>query len=170
MSVWIIKADGTLQCGLGKEISLETMKKELERLGPKVLDMEKRHDGNFRPQVCGHPTGNVNAYKISRDDWYLLKNGIVGPNGFRLDTRDHVEEFEEPKTISGGEPLPWPWAVAAPIAEMTSVSANPVLVRDLIGRNCRVYTTGDALTKDFRPSRVNIELNERQVIVDIWFG
>ena len=95
-TVWIHKDDGTLQCGLGKEIALEEM------LG-----------------------------------------------------------------MMGGE-VPWPAEV--PLAEMTSVRNTPTLIRELIGRRCRVYNQGDALTMDFVPDRVNIELTERNRIADIWFG
>ena len=43
-------------------------------------------------------------------------------------------------------------------------------VSTLIGKPSRVYKTGDSLTKDFIPDRVNIELNKSGEIVKIWMG
>jgi hypothetical protein len=34
----------------------------------------------------------------------------------------------------------------------------------------RVYTTGDTLTEDYNPNRVNIELDKSGNIVGIWLG
>jgi len=163
-TLWVYKDDGTLQCDRGKEIPLDEMQKELEALGATVLNAEKRTDCRIIIRVCGAPTGQVNAYEVSEDDWEKILIGIVGPMGFRrwmCDTR------EERVAVTGGE-IPWPRS--APIAEMTSAKANPVLVRELIGRYCRVYTQGDALTKDFIPERVNIELTKDNFIADIWYG
>ena len=63
---------------------LRIMKTELEALGAKVLAAEKRQDCQFVTQMCGAPTGNVNAYEISRADWEAILNGVVGPMGFSL--------------------------------------------------------------------------------------
>lgn len=43
-------------------------------------------------------------------------------------------------------------------------------VSAMIGKRARVYTTGDMLTQDFMPERVNIELSEKREIVRIWLG
>ncbi len=40
----------------------------------------------------------------------------------------------------------------------------------LIGKHARIYKTGDALTGDFKPERVNIELSEDNEIIQIWMG
>jgi hypothetical protein len=40
----------------------------------------------------------------------------------------------------------------------------------IIGKEARVYKTGEALTEDFRPERVNIELSESNEIIQIWMG
>lgn len=48
------------------------------------------------------------------------------------------------------------------------VNDNPIST--LIGKPSRVYTTGDMLTEDFIPDRVNIELSESGEIVKIWMG
>lgn len=45
------------------------------------------------------------------------------------------------------------------------------LLIDLLGKSLRVYRTGDALTKDLRPDRANVELDPGSGrIVDVWFG
>ena len=43
---------------------------------------------------------------------------------------------------------------------------------NLIGNPVRLYTKGEALTKDFIENRVNIEVNNKDEnkVVDIWFG
>ncbi|MCG7562468.1 I78 family peptidase inhibitor [Pseudoalteromonas sp. McH1-42] len=48
------------------------------------------------------------------------------------------------------------------------VNDEPILT--LIGKPSRVYTTGDMLTEDFVPNRVNIELSESGEIVRVWMG
>ena len=43
-------------------------------------------------------------------------------------------------------------------------------LQELEGRPLRVYHTGDMLTMDFRPNRVNVELGPDELIVKVWFG
>lgn len=64
--VWVYKYDGTLQCEMGDEISLATMKRELQ--GIEVYREEKRSDGQMRIQMCGSPTGRANLYEIAETD------------------------------------------------------------------------------------------------------
>lgn len=64
--VRVYKPDGSLQCGMGKKIDLDTMKKDLGDI--KVYSSENKHDGLMRVQVCGHPTGNCNIYEINSSD------------------------------------------------------------------------------------------------------
>ncbi len=66
LKVRVYKPDGSLQCGMGKRISLDTMEKELA--GIKVFTRSNRNDGLMRIQVCGAPTGNANVYEIRRED------------------------------------------------------------------------------------------------------
>lgn len=61
-NVFVYKPDGSLQCGQGKAISVETMAKELESI--KVVSMRKDTDGMLRPTVCGAATGQINVYEI----------------------------------------------------------------------------------------------------------
>lgn len=64
--VLVSKPDGSRQCGAGAIIPLETMAKELS--GIEILNQEKKTDGLVRIQMCGHPTGSHNVYKIKRKD------------------------------------------------------------------------------------------------------
>lgn len=50
------------------------------------------------------------------------------------------------------------------------ISSKTNLVCDLIGRPLRVIRSGEAITMDFHPDRVNIEINRGNVIKKIWFG
>ncbi|WP_444946386.1 I78 family peptidase inhibitor [Microbulbifer sp. VTAC004] len=43
-------------------------------------------------------------------------------------------------------------------------------ISSIIGKYSRIYKTGEALTEDFRPERVNIELDNNGNIVNIWKG
>lgn len=67
-SVEVYKYDGTLQCGMGHEIPLEEMTKELETAGIEVLASRKGSDGLAHIAVCGASTGAINVYTITRDD------------------------------------------------------------------------------------------------------
>lgn len=64
--VRVYKADGSLQCGMGKKIEPSEMQKELGSI--KVYSSENKHDGMMRVQVCGHPTGQMNVYEIQAKD------------------------------------------------------------------------------------------------------
>lgn len=62
--VKVYKIDGSLQCGMGKPISLADMQKEFGDL--KVYKSENKNDGMMRIQLCGSPTGQCNVYEIDR--------------------------------------------------------------------------------------------------------
>lgn len=62
--VKVYKADGSLQCGMGKGIPVSEMAKELE--GFKIYSSENKSDGMMRIQVCGSPTGQCNVFEIDR--------------------------------------------------------------------------------------------------------
>ncbi len=64
--VKVSKADGSLQCGQGKAISLAEMQKQLGAM--KVHKSYNKNDGMMRIQVCGAATGNSNVYEIDRKD------------------------------------------------------------------------------------------------------
>lgn len=64
--VFIYKADGSLQCGTGEKIDLNTMRKNLGKI--EVFSSANKHDGLMRTQVCGAPTGYNNVYEINAQD------------------------------------------------------------------------------------------------------
>lgn len=64
--VKVYKADGSLQCGQGKQIPVAEMQKQLKDI--KVYSAVNKNDGMMRIQVCGAPTGNSNVYEIERKD------------------------------------------------------------------------------------------------------
>ncbi len=61
-TVKIYRYDGTLQCGMGKRISIDDMQKELKEIP--VLSSAHLNDGLMRIQLCGSPTGDANVYEI----------------------------------------------------------------------------------------------------------
>jgi hypothetical protein len=65
--VEVYKYDGTLQCGLGKEHSLEAMAEELKAAGVEVLASRKGKDGLDHIAVCGASTGVINVYTVSQE-------------------------------------------------------------------------------------------------------
>lgn len=66
LKVKVYKSDGSLQCGMGKTIAIEDMKKELK--GIKVYSQSNQNDGLMRIQVCGAPTGQAHVFEISEED------------------------------------------------------------------------------------------------------
>lgn len=151
IDIWVCKLDGTIQCDSEtKEITLEEMRLELVSIigEDNILNMEKR--SRIVPSACGLPTGMTNAYQITKEGANRLDSGFVGRQGFEPCSGE--EQINLAKLLG------------------SSVRDAPNTIRELIGRLVRVYTTGDALTQDWRPERVNIELNDSSKIVDIWFG
>jgi hypothetical protein len=64
--VKVYKYDGSLQCNMGKAISVDEMEKQLKDI--KVFARENKSDGMMRIQLCGSPTGRANVYEIERKD------------------------------------------------------------------------------------------------------
>ena len=60
--VFVYKYDGSLQCGMGKPVDLDTMAKDLK--GIPYVSAVKKHDGLMHIQVCGSLTGSANVYEI----------------------------------------------------------------------------------------------------------
>lgn len=117
--IWVYKADGTIQCQPASEteITLSTMREQLANLiGAKnILDEAKWPPRGPVPTVCGHPTGNLNAYKITPEGLHLLFSGVAGPSGFEVDpnTRIALDPLDPltPWPIKGdgdGPIFPWP--------------------------------------------------------------
>ncbi len=66
--IWVAKADGSKSCGAKAGASLEAMSAPLKKLGIRVLQSVKAHDGMMHTQVCGASTGMLNAYQVSSKD------------------------------------------------------------------------------------------------------
>lgn len=96
-------------------------------------------------------------------------------------------ELDQLRGGDGGGDIVWPWRLmitasnassnADPIpfplsADIFPPSASklPVLIRELVGHPCRVVTPTTVITEDFNPNRVNVLVNEHDVIIDIRYG
>ncbi|MBA4141754.1 MAG: hypothetical protein H0X43_01860 [Nitrosospira sp.] len=157
-NIWVCKPDGTIQCDEdSKEITLEKMRDELASIigEDNIVSMKK----TSRPmiQLCGMPTGSMNAYEITERGAFILERGIVGRQGFNPCSPEKYAQSLSSEVNIGQV-----------IGSLTS--CNPTTVKELTGHPLRVYKTGDFLTRDWRPDRVNIEVNNEGIIVDIWFG
>lgn len=64
-TAFVYKYDGTLQCGMGTEITLDQAQKEIGNI--KVISKSKRRDGLMRTQVCGSAAGQANVFEIPKD-------------------------------------------------------------------------------------------------------
>lgn len=159
--LWVCQPDGSIQCLDIAGVPLAVMRRQLAMLVGDENILDERQDHVFMPQLCGLPTGVRNAYLLTETGYHILFHGFVGPGGFT--PCDHGA-----KALTADRP---PIDVDSFVAAsgVTSVLANPVLVRELIGRRLRVYRQGDAISGDYVADRVNIvTLNNR--IVDIWYG
>jgi len=67
--VWVAQGDGSLQCEPDSGVSLAQGASELEGLGVQVFEKKKTTDGKMRMQLCGAPTGQLNAYLVSAVDF-----------------------------------------------------------------------------------------------------
>jgi len=185
-NLWVYKLDSSVQCGGHEPTSPNDDALQLETLiGNKIIDKIKTKSHDEYIQVCGAPTGNVNAFLISYESAYLLFNGNIGPLGFAVwpweppQNRIDGQDVASPTNQLFDRPVPWPWdgkfepqnaAFANFIASVTQVGIQPVSISELRGRRFRVYKAGDVLTLDYIQSRVNIETSADSVIQKIWFG
>src|SRR4029077_13941121 len=74
-TVKVFRYDGSLQCGMGRAVSLDEMAKELTTANITVLSSEKRVVPGFIIALCGTPTGIANVYEIAKDDLPRLPTG-----------------------------------------------------------------------------------------------
>ncbi len=163
--VVIFRPDGTVQCDSSvRPVPLPHDEALLRKIGVKTICANGNVPGPLVvPACCGCPSGQVNAFAISFEDWETLQSGIVGTLGFALWAGAPLPDLGWADDCSlHPEPIP-PSAVP-------SLFNGPVLIRDLIGRPCRCYRHGDALTRDYRPERVNIEKDDDDRITKIWLG
>ena len=160
----VFKADGTIQCQDKDPISLEHHAAELKWVGASKICGQGNLLGPFGvSRVCGAPTGRVNAFAIPKADWETISTGFVGTLGFRPWSGAPTPPLaiDGDCRISSSDPVSGPEAPG---------STLPVLICELVGRPCRCYRRGDALTKDFIAERVNVEHDADGRISDIWFG
>ena len=162
---WVCKADGTIQCQGDPEIPLDVMRAQLAAIigEREILQAEKR--SHIVPDVCGFPTGRMNAYQFTEHGYWLLTHGFVGPMGFTL-----CDSQGAAPAARGEGRAETVLVDALRVTRLTSVGSMPTLIRELIGRPLRVYKAGDPLTQDFIQERVNIQVDESRRIADIWFG
>lgn len=156
---WIYKADGTIQCQAEpKAISLEDMAQELIKIlgGDSIVQQRKLHVPTI--DVCGAPTGAINAYELTPKAYYLWDHGFIGHIGFQKLDPDLIPQTEEESDLTSS------------LHEMNK--PKPEGIGKLPGHLLRAYNTGDALTMDYRPSRFNIETASAsdKTIVSVWFG
>lgn len=157
-SVWVYKLDGTVQCDKeARKTPLSEARAELSSLIGSSKIIEEKVGSRIFPALCNLPTGGYNAFEITAEGWYILQHGFRGQEGFYL-----LEESLA-RSVSSEE-----LNIGQLIGSLTS--AQPHTIAQLVGHPLRVYKTGDGLTKDWRPERCNIELNNSDVIVSIWFG
>lgn len=136
-SVEVFKYDGTLQCGMGSEITLETMEKELKEAGIKVLSKRKDTDGFTHIALCGASIGRINVFEIQSTDFdralrrgfqflfsgsnRILKKKISDELVLSKEPKDKTQKLPFPLIefllgykikISGERPGPFPLVVA----------------------------------------------------------
>ncbi len=92
-TIKIFKLDGTLQCGMGEEHTLDDMRNQLQSIGGDISDAKKERVPYMIPTVCGAPTGYANVFTITNESWERIKIGIVGTLGFA------VWVFDTPTTL-----------------------------------------------------------------------
>ena len=166
MSIWVCKADGTIQCDQdSKEITLEEMRKELASIivEENILDMKKQSMNVT--ELCGMPTGSINSYEITEIGRYVLFHGIRGSEGF------FVYPGPQPFVASRkdeSDPQKKPSNIGYVLSMLTK--PNPDKISDLVGHPVRIYITGNSLTDDFVFNRINIETDSNGIIVRTWFG
>lgn len=157
-NVWVYKLDGTVQCDdEARKIPIDEARGELIGLIGSAKIIGEKVGSKIFPKLCNLPTGAYNAFEITADGWYMLQYGYRGKNGFNLLEEGGVKS----KSLDELN-------VGQLIGSLTS--AQPHSIAQLVGHPLRVYKTGDALTKDWRPERCNIELGDSDTIVLIWFG
>ena len=67
-SIEVAKYDGSLQCEMGRPVSLDEMEKELGAANIAVQAKAKKADGIQHPRMCGASTGTMNVYRINPSD------------------------------------------------------------------------------------------------------
>jgi hypothetical protein len=118
--VEVYKYDGTLQCNMGKEVTLKQMARELLAKDIEVRGSRKGTDGMAHIAVCGASTGNLNIYAIDAETlpaaqrlgFRLLvtrqmTSGIKSPTPIRTDPAQPRTPAEAPGSLSTQTPRLW---------------------------------------------------------------
>jgi hypothetical protein len=106
-TVSVYQPDGTLQCGWGEEIPLDTMAKKLTDAGIAIIKKEKSNDGLGHTKQCGGLTGQINLFEIAVPDLpKALKLGFAilvqrQPSGMT------VKSVDGTKALLSPWPFPW---------------------------------------------------------------
>ncbi len=86
--VRIYRPDGSVQCGSDGVAkngrSLAEDRATLEAIGAKVIAEEKKQLPAKVITLCGVPTGSVNTFVVSAEDWKKIQSTFVGPAGFAI--------------------------------------------------------------------------------------
>ncbi len=94
-STLVFQYDGTLQCGMGQEIELETTAELLASVGITAISSRKGIDGLSHITVCGASTGAINVHEIPGESLPAARE-----LGFQLlVTRDMAQQVK-PRTKS----------------------------------------------------------------------
>jgi hypothetical protein len=174
---WVWRHDGTIQCSDVEGEALEEAREQLAALigEENILQGEKRTLPCPILQMCGLPTGQVNAFQITIQGWLLLLHGTMGMMGWAPWT-DDCPTSKGPGLFSSLAAGP---GVAAAQSELRvrpvrpgfgGGGTDPTRIDELYFRPVRCYRFGDPITKDYVHNRVNIVHNQRGRIVEIWFG
>lgn len=174
---WIWRHDGTIQCSDLAGESLEEAREQLAALigEDNILDGEKRTLPCAIIDLCGVPTGRVNAFQITVQGWLLLIHGFPGMMGWAPWTDDCPSEgpagpFAELAEESRSRGAETGLQVRPVLPGRGGGGGDPTRIDELYFRPVRCYRFGDPITKDHVPDRVNIVHNQKDRIVAIWFG
>ncbi len=157
--------DGTMACGSGEQRPLEDDAKMLmERGASKIYGMVNTA-GPFAVCKACHicPTGRVNAFAITREDWIKIESSFVGPAPFMLWSGAPYPDIIAVEPASAPDDT-------QPVVKMSSLAYGPVLIRDLIGYTVRILTPDSGGTTDYVPDRINFIVNHEGRIEDIYPG
>jgi hypothetical protein len=75
-TVWVSRSDGSQMCSTDSGQSLEKGSEDFKRAHIPVISSQKGSDAKMHAQMCGLPTGHVNAYEINKTD--LAKANVLG--------------------------------------------------------------------------------------------
>ncbi|MGU3420762.1 hypothetical protein [Methylobacterium sp. D54C] len=182
-TMWVYRENGTLQCHPEiRGISLEELKGQLGKIAgaENILSQEERTLPVMIPAVCGAMTGRVNAYELNEMGTYMLFHGFVGPMGFKpwiwsnpnqsMAFASGEDPFAYNRLLHTDDHDKMGNAFLNIISTATSAGTQPTTIAELSGRLSRYYKQGDMITLDYRPERVNTEVNDSHTIQRIWFG